>query len=162
MNDNKRQRKQADKAQGRAIAKRANNDITVPIVAQPDYQVPAEDEALRASQSASWDTAAEIKILRFYLAKNAKEGINPLFAVQLTKAIDTMIARNQATALKCGAYLSREAITDFIKVLITISCEAVRKHAPELYDVIIDDMKSQLEPYFSAEAIAKANERHEK
>jgi hypothetical protein len=155
----KRQTKADHKAQSRAIAQR-NNDVIAPVVAQPDYSVPEVDEALRASQTASWDTASEIKILRFFLAKCAKEGTNPVFAVQLTRAIDQMIARNQATALKCGAYLSREAISDFIRVLITISCEAVREHAPDLYEVIIDDMKARLEPYFHPEAIAKANERH--
>jgi hypothetical protein len=162
MNNSHRQQKQTDKAQGRAIAKR-NNDVAAPIVAQPDYQVPEADEALRASQTASWDTASEIKILRFFLAKCAKEGTNPLFAVQLTKAIDNMIARNQATALKCGAYLSREAITDFIKVLLQIASEAIHHRVPqELYEEIWDDMRARLEPYFHPEAIAKANERYEK
>lgn len=157
---NKRQSRADHKAQSRAVAKRAS-DVSAPVVAQPDYSVPEADESLRASQTASWDTASELKILRFYLAKCAKEGTSPLFAVQLCKAIDTMIARNQSTALKCGAYLSREAISDFIRVLINISCEAVREHAPDKYEVIIDDMKARLEPYFDPAAIAAANARHE-
>lgn len=156
----KRQTKADHMAQSRAIAKRETNEIAIPIVAQPDYQVQEADEALRATMTASWDTASELKILRFFLAKAARDG-NALFAVQLTKAIDTMIARNQATALKCGAYLSREAISDFIRVLITISCEAVREHAPDRYEPIIDAMRAKLEPYFSPEAIAKANERYD-
>lgn len=156
----KRQQKADTKAQSKAIARREDNNIAVPIVAQPDYQVQEADEALRATMTASWDTASEIRILRFFLAKCAKDG-NALFAVQLTKAIDTMIARNQATALKCGAYLSREAISDFIRVLITISCEAVREHAPEHYEPIIDAMKAKLAPYFDPAAIAAANSRYE-
>jgi hypothetical protein len=161
---NKRQSTADHKAQSRAIAKRAQNELTSPIAEQPPYQVPAADTQLLASQTATWDTASEIKILRFQLAKFAMMETNVGTAdiiVRLTKALDTMIARNQVTALKCGAYLSREAISDFIRVLITISCESVREHAPELYDVIIDDMRTRLEPYFSPDAIAKANEKYE-
>ena len=158
---NERQTKRDHKAQGRAIAKRAN-EVAVPIVTQPDYQVPEGDEAIMAAQTGSWSTESELKVLRFYLAKCAKEGTNPLFAVQLTRAIDTMIARNQATALKCGSYLSREAIRDFILVLIQIATEAVREHAPDQYEPIVDSMRTQLQPYFEPAAIAAANERYEK
>src|ERR1044071_8851086 len=104
----KRQTDADHRAQSRAIAKREQNELTSPIAVQQDYQVPEADVALLASQTASWDTASEIRILRFHLAKVMREGGNADLAVRLTKALDTMIARNQATALKCGAYLSRE------------------------------------------------------
>ena len=157
----KRQSDADHRAKSRAIAKREQNELTTPIASQPNYQVPEADVALLASQTASWDTANEIRCLRFHLAKVMREGGNADLAVRLTKALDTMIARNQVTALKCGAYLSREAMGDFIRVIIQIASEAVRENAPDQYEPIIDAMRAKLEPYFSPEAIAKANERYD-
>lgn len=164
MNNSKRQSEQKSKAQSRAIAKRAQNELTSPIAVQQDYQVPEADAQLLASQTATWDTAAEIRILRFQLAKFAMMETNTATAdiiVRLTKAIDNMIARNQATALRCGAYLSREAMGDLIRVILHISSEAIKDRVPDdLYEEIWDDMRTRLQPYFHPEAIAKANERY--
>jgi hypothetical protein len=158
----KRQIAADSKAQSKAIAKRAQNELTTPIAVQPDYQVPEADIPLLANQTASWDTATEIKILRFHLAKIMREGGNADLAVRLTKALDTMISRNQATALKCGAYLSREAASDFIRVIFQIASEAIKNRVPEeLYEEIWDDMRVRIEPYFDPAAIAAANARYD-
>src|SRR4051794_38961401 len=133
----KRQSDADHRAQSRAIVKREQNELTTPIALQPDYQVPEADVALLASQTASWDTASEIRVLRFHLAKVMREGGNADLAVRLTKALDTMIARNQATALKCGAYLSRDAIRDYIRVIQTIAAESIESRVSvELFEEI--------------------------
>lgn len=162
MNNSKRQQKQTGDAQSRALVKQDQNNVVAPITDQPGYLVPESDESILAAQTASWDTSSEIKILRYYLAKCAKDGGSATTAVLLTKALDTMIARNQATALRCGSYLSRDAIRDFVFAIIQVACESVRSRVPdEIGDEIIDEMRAKLMPMCAADTIAAANVKRE-
>jgi hypothetical protein len=162
----KREEQQQERAEDRKqqLARR-QNDVAAPVETQPSYEVPDSEIALRDAQTASWSTHEEIRILRYCLQKESAGKCNPNTITALTRAIDAMIARQQSTALRCGEYLSRQAASDFVKALISVATETVQAHAPELYDVIIDDMRERMAPYFDpnlATTIVATNERYEK
>ncbi len=158
-----REQQQQDRAEARKRQLAVRSEIAPAATQQqPPYRVPESDIELRAAQTASWDTSQELILLRLCLNRESERpDPNPNTIMGLTRAIDMMIARNQSTALKCGAYLSRETYGDFIKALIAVACETVQEYAPDQYEPIIDTMRERMQRYFDPAAIAAANAQYE-
>jgi hypothetical protein len=131
--------------------------------AQPSYPVPETDQALLDTQTADWNLEQDIRILRFYIAKETQSGGNANHIAMLAKAVESLIRTNVSTALRTGEWMSRQTAREFALGLVDDVSDLIKPHVPdpEVYADLIQELKARLLERASREAVARANQRNE-
>jgi hypothetical protein len=125
--------------------------------------VPETDQALLDTQTADWNLEQDIRILRFYIAKETQSGGNANHIAMLAKAVESLIRTNVSTALRTGEWMSRQTAREFALGLVDDVSDLIKPHVPdpEVYADLIQELKARLLERASREAVARANQRNE-